>query len=133
LIAVKTNQPYDIIGDIHGYADELHALFEMLGYEKRNGSHTHPAGRRVVFLGDYIDRGPKIREVLETVRAMVETGNALAILGNHEVNALWFHNPGPNGKPCAPTPRTASSNIRPRWTRWAQVSGTGCRGLPDCP
>ncbi len=96
---MKPNQPYDIIGDIHGHADDLHALLKMLGYEKQNGSHVHPAGRRAVFLGDYIDRGPKIREVLETVRAMVETGNALAILGNHEVNALWFHTHGPNGKP----------------------------------
>jgi hypothetical protein len=96
---VKTNQPYDVIGDIHGHADELHALLEKLGYENRKGTHTHPEGRKVVFLGDYIDRGPQIREVLQTVRGMVDSGNAHAILGNHEVNALWFHTIGPKGRP----------------------------------
>lgn len=96
---VKTKQTYDIIGDIHGHADELHALLARLGYEKQKGTHAHPEGRMVVFLGDYIDRGPQIREVLQTVRGMVDAGNALAILGNHEVNALWFHTKGPKGRP----------------------------------
>jgi len=85
---------YDIIGDIHGHADELQALLETLGY--RQGSH--PEGRKVIFLGDYIDRGPKIREVLETVRGMVNAGQALAILGNHEVNAMRFHVKGSDGE-----------------------------------
>ena len=67
---------YDIIGDIHGHADELQALLEILGYQQG----SHPEGRKVIFLGDYIDRGPKIREVLETVRGMVDAGQALAIL-----------------------------------------------------
>jgi len=93
------HQPYDLIGDIHGYADELLAMLAKLGYERRKGGHAHPGGRMVVFLGDYIDRGPKIREVLETVRAMVESGNALAILGNHEVNAMRYHTTGPDGLP----------------------------------
>jgi hypothetical protein len=96
---VKTNQLYDMIGDIHGHADELHALLAKLGYENQNGIHAHPEGRKVVFLGDYIDRGPKIRVVLQTVRGMVESGNAHAILGNHEVNALWFHTVSPKGRP----------------------------------
>jgi len=95
-------QPYDLIGDIHGHADELHAMLAKLGYEKTGCTHAHPAGRKVVFLGDYIDRGPKIREVLETVRAMVDGGNALAILGNHEVNAMRYHTPGPDGLPLRP-------------------------------
>ena len=91
-------QAYDIIGDTHGYADELHALLETLGY--RNGSRpiTHPDGRTAIFLGDYVDRGPKIREVLETVREMVDGGSALAILGNHEVNAMRFHTKGSDGE-----------------------------------
>ena len=67
-------QAYDIIGDIHGHADELHALLDILGYG--NGTASHAEGRKVIFLGDFIDRGPKIREALETVRGMVETGNA---------------------------------------------------------
>lgn len=89
-------QAYDIIGDIHGHADELHALLDKLGY--RNGAASHPDGRKVIFLGDYIDRGPKIREALETVRGMVDAGTALAILGNHEVNAMRFHAKGSDGE-----------------------------------
>lgn len=84
---VTKSETYDIIGDIHGHADELHALLETLGY--RNGPHTD--GRKIIFLGDYIDRGPKIRDVLVTVRRLVDSGLALAILGNHEVNAMRFH------------------------------------------
>ena len=85
---------YDLIGDVHGYADELVRLLEMLGYRKSRGAYAHPE-RQVIFLGDFIDRGPKIRQVLETVRPMVEEGHALAVMGNHELNALAFHTPDP--------------------------------------
>lgn len=81
---------YDLIGDIHGHADELIELLELLGYEKHQGSYRHRE-RQVIFLGDLIDRGPKIWQVLKTVRSMVEGGHALAIMGNHEFNALAFH------------------------------------------
>jgi hypothetical protein len=81
---------YDLIGDIHGHADELVKLLEVLGYENARGSYRHP-DRRVIFLGDFIDRGPQIRRVLETARAMVEAGHALAVMGNHELNALAYH------------------------------------------
>ena len=91
-------QAYDIIGDIHGHADELHALLDELGYRNGTRPAAHPEGRKVIFLGDFIDRGPKIREALKTVRGMVETGTALAILGNHEVNAMRFHAKGSDGE-----------------------------------
>ena len=81
---------YDLIGDIHGHADELMQLLETLGYEKARGSYRHPE-RKVIFLGDFIDRGPQIRRVLETVRPMIEAGHALAVMGNHELNALAYH------------------------------------------
>src|SRR3954454_18200128 len=81
---------YDLIGDIHGHADELAQLLETLGYEKAQGAYRHPE-RKVIFLGDFIDRGPKIRQVLEIVRPMIEEGKALAVMGNHELNALAFH------------------------------------------
>jgi hypothetical protein len=81
---------FDLIGDIHGHADELHQLLQALGYEKRPGVYGHPE-RKAIFLGDFIDRGPKIRDVLETVRPMVEEGTALAVMGNHELNALAYH------------------------------------------
>lgn len=82
---------YDIIGDIHGHADALRQLLHLLGYEWRGNSYRHPEGRKVVFLGDYLDRGPNVRETLEIVRAMVDGGQALAILGNHELNAILYH------------------------------------------
>jgi hypothetical protein len=85
---------YDLIGDIHGHADELVQLLEALGYRKDQGAHQH-AERRVIFLGDFIDRGPKIRQVLEIVRPMIEEGNALAVMGNHELNALAYHTEDP--------------------------------------
>jgi hypothetical protein len=80
----------DFIGDIHGHADKLEELLLKLGYKKSNGTYSHP-NRKVLFVGDYIDRGPKIRETLQIVRAMVKSENAIALMGNHEYNALCFH------------------------------------------
>lgn len=76
----------DIIGDIHGHYDELSALLEMLGYRKKSGVYERE-GRRVIFLGDYIDRGPRQLEVCRLVKSMVESGSAIALMGNHELNA----------------------------------------------
>ena len=80
----------DIIGDIHGHADQLEELLLKLGYEKLNGIYSHPE-RQVLFVGDYIDRGTQIRETLEIVKSMVDNGKAIALMGNHEYNALCFH------------------------------------------
>ena len=91
------HQPYDLIGDIHGHHDKLTRLLHRLGYEPRAGSYRHPEGRKVLFLGDYIDRGPKVRDTLITVRAMVGSGDALAIMGNHEYNAIGLHTPDGRG------------------------------------
>lgn len=89
-------QKYDIIGDIHGYATTLKALLTKLGYRVEHGAYLHPE-RMVIFLGDFIDRGPEIRETLQTVRAMVDGGSALAVMGNHEFNALAYHTPDGEG------------------------------------
>ena len=80
----------DLIGDVHGHADKLEELLLKLGYAKKNGAYSHPE-RKVLFVGDYIDRGPKIRETLEIVKSMVDSENAIALMGNHEYNALCFH------------------------------------------
>ena len=85
---------YDLIGDIHGHADELVQLLETLRYEKSQGSYRHP-DRKVIFVGDFIDRGPQIRQVLEIARPMIEEGKALAVMGNHELNALAYHTEDP--------------------------------------
>jgi len=83
---------HDIIGDIHGHADELIRLLEALDYRKINGVYRHP-NRKVVFCGDFIDRGPRIRDVLSICRSMCENNAAMAVMGNHELNALAFHTP----------------------------------------
>jgi hypothetical protein len=85
---------YDLIGDFHGHADELVQLLATLGYQKSGGTYRQPE-RRVIFLGDFIDRGPKIRQVLGIVRSMIEEGQGLAIIGNHELNALAYHSEDP--------------------------------------
>ena len=87
---------YDLIGDIHGCADTLKALLETLGYSRRHGVYEH-AQRQVIFLGDFVDRGPKQRETLEIVRPMIEQGTALSVMGNHEFNAVSFATPSRDG------------------------------------
>lgn len=84
---------YDLIGDIHGHADELTKLLKHLGYQYTNTGYQHPQ-RKVIFLGDFIDGGEHLRQhqqLLEVVMPMVENGHALAVMGNHEFNALAFH------------------------------------------
>lgn len=89
--------PFDIIGDVHGCYDELVALLERLGYrleardtpDAGNGlSVIHPQGRKVVFLGDLVARGPGIVQVLKLVMAMVEEGVALCVAGNHDAKLV---------------------------------------------
>lgn len=63
-----------------------------MGYTKKNGSYTHTA-RKAIFVGDYIDRGPKIPETIDIVRRMVDNDAAIALMGNHEYNAICFHYP----------------------------------------
>jgi len=88
----------DIIGDIHGHCDTLERLLAKLGYSSQSGAWKH-ADRKVLFLGDYIDRGPKVRETLYLVRGMVESGNAFALMGNHELNAVAYHSRDAEGNP----------------------------------
>ena len=88
---------YDIIGDIHGHADELEALLVKMDYRFIDGCYRHP-DRVVIFLGDFIDRGPKQRGVLNTVMPMVKYGGSKAVMGNHEFNALAFHTLDPSAK-----------------------------------
>jgi hypothetical protein len=95
MTAVPNSRALDLIGDIHGCHDELVALLTALGYAERQGAYRHPE-RTAVFVGDFLDRGPKIRETLRLVRGMLEAGSAIAVLGNHEWNAFCFHTPDPD-------------------------------------
>ena len=85
--------PFDIIGDVHGCFDELVTLLGRLGYQVTAGggvasnsgfSVTHPTGRKAVFLGDLVDRGPGVARVIRLVMDMVGDGAALCVAGNHE-------------------------------------------------
>jgi len=91
-----TPMQYDIIGDVHGFASLLKKLLKTMGYAKINGIWKHPQ-RTAIFIGDFINRGPEIRETLQIVRQMTEAGNALAILGNHEYSAILYHIKDSNG------------------------------------
>ncbi|MEJ8852731.1 metallophosphoesterase [Variovorax rhizosphaerae] len=81
---------FDFIGDIHGQAGKLEALLRKLGYVEKAGGWVPPYLRKAIFVGDLIDRGPEQVKVVKTVRAMVENGRALALMGNHEFNAIGF-------------------------------------------
>lgn len=85
LVQPLPHGPLDIVGDIHGEFDALCALLEGLGYD---GQGVHVDGRTLVFVGDFFDRGPDSPAVFALVRRLVDAGNAVAVLGNHEINLL---------------------------------------------
>jgi protein phosphatase len=83
--------PFDIIGDIHGCADELVELLGTLGYIEsafEPGVLAHPAGRKAIFVGDLCDRGPDSPRVLRIVMSMVAAGRAMCVPGNHDIKLL---------------------------------------------
>ena len=100
---------YDIIGDIHGQADELEQLLHKLGYKKSNDVYHHP-DRQVIFVGDFIDGGHQQRKTIEICKAMVENQTALAVMGNHEFNAICFATPGSDGDYLRP--HTKTKNVK---------------------
>jgi protein phosphatase len=78
--------PFDIIGDVHGCRAELEALLKALGYDLAAAQHRD--GRKAVFLGDLVDRGPDTPGVLRTVKRLVESGTALCVPGNHDIKLM---------------------------------------------
>ena len=82
--------PFDIIGDVHGCFDELVELLKALGYGVNEDAFTiqAPANRKLVFVGDLVDRGPKIPQVLKLVMNAVNDGAALCVPGNHDVKLM---------------------------------------------
>lgn len=81
--------PFDVIGDVHGCFDELCRLLTQLGYQlDLNGEVWrlhHPQGRKVVFVGDLVDRGPRTPDVLRLAMAAVHSGDAYCVVGNHDL------------------------------------------------
>jgi protein phosphatase len=90
--------PFDVIGDLHGCCTELETLLQRLGYEYRSESqptsgayprtYFHPNGRKAIFLGDLVDRGPRILDTYQLVRNMLRAGHAFCVVGNHEDKLL---------------------------------------------
>src|SRR4029077_201877 len=89
--------PFDIIGDVHGCFDELIELLTRLGYSVDRHSNGEgspgysvmpPDGRKAVFLGDLVDRGPKIPEVIRLVMSMIEARTALCVPANHDIKLM---------------------------------------------
>jgi protein phosphatase len=86
--------PFDVIGDVHGCLDELTELLAKLGYQTERDTSglltgaSHPQGRKAVFLGDLVDRGPDTPGVLRLVMGMTAAGTALAVAGNHEAKLV---------------------------------------------
>ncbi len=87
----------DIIPDIHGQAEKLRLALQNLGWQRTAMTWRHPEpDRQIVFLGDFIDRGPENAAVIRIVRELMDAGRAQAIMGNHELNAIHFHTNDPD-------------------------------------
>src|SRR5277367_1818280 len=84
--------PFDIVGDVHGCIDELLELLGTLGYlvEMRDGQYAvrPPEGRKLIFVGDLVDRGPGTPEVLRLVSSLVQAGQAFCVPGNHDIKLV---------------------------------------------
>lgn len=86
----------DIIPDIHGQAEKLRLALKNLGWRRNGTTWVHPEpDRQIVFLGDFIDRGPENGAVIRIVRELMDAGRAQSIMGNHELNAIHFHTADP--------------------------------------
>jgi protein phosphatase len=85
--------PFDVIGDVHGCLDELSELLVLLGYQPdAEAGMRPPTGRRAVFVGDLVDRGPKVVETVDLVRHMVAAEQAFCVPGNHDDKLLRYLN-----------------------------------------
>ena len=90
--------PFDLIGDIHGCCDELEQLLTQLGYERTElescattllqPAFRHPGGRKAVFVGDLVDRGPRVLDTVRIVASMVAAGSGICVPGNHDMKLL---------------------------------------------
>ncbi len=115
---------YDIIGDIHGQAGPLEALLKKLGYHQWSDVWRYPGGvRQAVFVGDYIDRNPNARHVLDIVRRMTAAGEAWAVMGNHEFNAVAYHTRDPERTGEYLRPRS-KKNLRQHRVFLAEMAGS---------
>ena len=114
--------PFDIIGDVHGCFDELAELLGLLGYVLDDGAGArHPEGRRALFVGDLVNRGPATPDVLRLAMGMVAAGQAECVLGNHDQTLLEAL------QPRRPAPLSAAPSSRAS----ADTSGALSHGLAE--
>lgn len=96
----EVHGPFDIVGNVHGCLDELLELMATLGYEvvrqdapgidrqEAAFSVVPPDGRKLVFVGDLVDRGPATPDVLRLAMTMVDAGQAFCVPGNHDMKLM---------------------------------------------
>jgi len=124
LVAPLHNGPLDIVGDVHGEIDALDGLLATLGYAPDG---QHPQARRLVFVGDLVDRGPDSPAVLDRVLGMVAAGRAQCLLGNHELNLLRDVEKHGNGwwvapdKPMEHPARPLAAGDKPRFSAFLET------------
>jgi protein phosphatase len=114
--------PFDVIGDVHGCASELLTLLRRLGYRRRGGRWGHPDGRRALFLGDLVDRGPRVIDAATIAIDMTSDGAALAVPGNHDVELAALlrgsgRSPGPGTVLSLAQIAAAPPDVRRRFRR----------------
>ncbi|MCE6959239.1 metallophosphoesterase [Cereibacter sphaeroides] len=111
----------DIVPDLHGNTERLRRILQALDRERDTGRHVD--GRSIAFLGDYIDRGPDNLAVLSVVEGILERGEGIALMGNHELNALLFHTEGVPERDAGPgyLRRHSASNLRQHATFLAEA------------
>ena len=77
-----------VVGDLHGRADLLRHLLDRLAQEPRPPGSSRPT---LVFLGDYVDRGPDSRGVIDTLLSIPpEDFEVVTLMGNHDWAMITF-------------------------------------------
>jgi len=115
----------DVVGDVHGCADELADLLARLGYATPGDGATE---RRLAFVGDLVDRGPDSARVLETVMLLCQAGVADCVLGNHDDGLRWAL----SGRAVEPVPEREATllSIAARGPEFANRVRVFLAGLP---
>lgn len=79
----------DVIGDIHGLYDDLQTITARLGYSlDANYIFQHPDNRKLLFIGDWLDRGQQSLECFRAIHNSCTQGGHFAVMGNHE-HKVW--------------------------------------------
>lgn len=118
---MATRDALDIIGDIHGELGALLELAKKLGYDVGRADWPHPEGRRLVFLGDLVDRGAHSLEVAETVRRLHASNRAACLMGNHEYNLVAHHLGVPDYERPKKSNAKTIDEIRRNRAAWAPI------------